>query len=223
MAPPSTLAHDAADGLPTVGARRPVGGSRLAVYVALGASAGALPVPWLPDSLLRGVRGALAHDVAVAHGLSLTREARAIFSEPSGRDGPRGIAAQALGYLGLRLALRALAGLGPIAAIWPAREALRTFALGHLLHRYLDVGRTERAVRIDAEEARVVRRAIDRAFARAITVRSSRSEAPAVIDDQRDAMTVLLDWAIGLAAGVPEQLLRRLDAAFDELLRTAHG
>ncbi len=222
MAPRSTLMHDAPDGVPKIDTRASADRSRLAVYTALGASVGALPIPWLPDSLLRSVRGALAHDIAVVHGLSLTREARALLAEPSGAEGPRGFASQALTYLGVRLAVRTLARFGPIAAIWPFREALRTFTFGHLFHRYLDLGRTERAVRIDAAEARRVRRAIDRALARAITVESSGPQEPAAIDDQRDAATALVDWALGLAAGLPERLLRRLDTAFDESMRTAH-
>lgn len=116
MAPRSTLTLDAG-GAPMAGARPSVDSSRLAVYTALGASVGALPVPWLPGSLLRSVRGALAHDIAVVHGLSLTREARAVLAEPTGADGARGFFAQTLRYLGVRLALRTLASLGPVAAI----------------------------------------------------------------------------------------------------------
>ncbi|HXN33385.1 MAG TPA: hypothetical protein VN894_16060 [Polyangiaceae bacterium] len=222
MAPRSTLTRDAAARL-QVSARPSVDRSRLAVYTTLGASAGALPLPWLPDALLRRVRGALVHDCAVRHGLSLTREARAILSEPSGSDGPRGLASQALRYLGVRLAVRALARFGPIAAVWPLRDALRTYALGHLFDRYLDTGRTDRAVRIDADEARHLRRAIDSALARALTIEPLSVEEPAAIDDQRDAATALVDWLIGLAAGLPDRLLRRLDAAFDDRLGTADG
>jgi hypothetical protein len=223
MATRPTLMRDDAAGVPTVGTRPSADRSRLAVYTVFGASVGALPLPWVPDSLLRSVRGALVHDCAVLHGLSLTREARAVLSEPSGPDGPRGIASQTLRYLGVRLALRALAGFGPIAAMWPLHNAFRTYALGHLFNRYLDVARVERAVRIDAEEARRVRRAIDGALARAITVQSSPADESAAIDDQRDTLTALVDWLLGLAASLPDRLVRRLDAAFDDLLRAANG
>ncbi len=222
MAPHSTLTRDDAARLP-VSVRPPADRSRLAVYTAMGASIGALPVPWLPDSLLRRVRGALVHDCVVRHGLSLTREARAILAEPSGSEVPRGFASQAVRYLGVRLAARALARFGPIGALWPVRDALRTYALGHMVSRYLDTGRTERAVRIDADEARRLRRAIDGAVARALTVEPLPADEPVAIDDQRDATTALVDWLIGLAAGVPDRLMRRLDAAFDDLLRTANG
>src|SRR5580658_1808074 len=97
---------------------RPVDRGRLGVYAAIGASLGSVPIPWLPDALARRVRGALVHDVAVRHGLSLTREARDLLAEPSGPDGPRGLLAQALRFFGARLALRALTSFGPIAFVW---------------------------------------------------------------------------------------------------------
>ena len=105
--------------------------------------------------------------------------------------------------------------------VWPLRNALQTFVLGHLFDRYLELGRTERAVRIDAGEARRVRQAIDGALARALTVEAPPEEEPTVIDDQRDALTSLVDGLLGLVAGVPGRILGRLDAAFDDLL--AHG
>jgi hypothetical protein len=221
MAPPSTITRDEAEQPLTTSTRSAIDRSRLGVYTFLGASVAALPLPWVPDSLLRRIRGALVHDFAVRHGLSLTPEARAIFAEPSGPDGPRGLGSQALRYVGVRLAVRALARFGPVAAIWPLRDALRTYALGHLFHRYLDVSRSARAVRIDAEEARRVRSAVDGALARSITVEASPAEKQAAIDDQRDAMTAFIDGVLGLVAGVPDRLVGRLDAAFDELLARA--
>lgn len=202
---------------------RPVDRGRLGVYAAIGASIGSVPLPWLPDAFARRVRGALVHDVAARHGLSLTREAREVLAEPSGPDGPRGIVAQAVRFIGVRIALRVLAGFGPIALVWPLRRALDTYLLGHLFDRYLELSRTERAVRIDVEEARRVRLAIDRAVLRALTVVTAPiHEAPA-IDDQRDASAVFVDALLGVAAGLPAKVMRRLEAAFDELLTQSHG
>ncbi|HEY8041508.1 MAG TPA: hypothetical protein VIF15_16995 [Polyangiaceae bacterium] len=203
--------------------RSPIEGGRLGVYTALGASVSAIPLPWVPDSLVRRVRGALVHDIAVRHGLSLTQDARDVLCEPSGPDGPRGLLAQAVSYLGVRLAARTLTRFGPIGMVWPVRNALRTFVLGHLFDRYLEAGRTERAVRVDVDEARRVRQAIDGALARALTVEAPPAEEPTVIDDQRDAVTALMDGLLGLAAGVPGRLMGRLDAAFDDLLAHRHG
>jgi hypothetical protein len=202
---------------------RPVDRGRLGVYAAVGGSLGTLPIPWLPDALAKRVRGALVHDVATRHGLSLTRDARDVLAEPSGPDGPRGLVAQALRFAGIRLAVRVLTGFGPIAAVWPLRHALGTYLLGHLFDRYLELSRTERAVRIDVEEARRVRLAVDGAVLRALTVVTTPlPDAPAV-DDQRDPIDVFVDAVLGVAAGLPAKGLRRVETAFDELLTHAHG
>ena len=201
----------------------PKGRGRLGAYTMIGAAVAAMPLPWLPDLLRRRVRGALVHDVAVRHGVSLTAEARAVLSEPSGGEGPRGLGSQALSFLGVRLAVRTLARFGPIAAIWPARDALRTYVLGHLFARYLTVLRSDRAVRIDAAEAQRVRRAIDGALARAITVEMPPPDRLPAVDDHRDAGTVLIDGLVDLLAGLPDRMLERLDAAFDQLWSRPDG
>jgi hypothetical protein len=221
MAHRSHLTRDDTEAVPTVGLRSPVERGRLGVYAALGASVTAVPLPWVPDSLVRRVRGAVVQDVAVRHGLSLTQEAREVLSEPAGPDGPRGILSQAARFFGVRFAARVLTRVGPVGMVWPVRNALRTYVLGHLFDRYLELGRTERAVRIDADEARRVRQAVDGALARALTVEPPRLDEPTVVDDQRDPVTAFVDGVLGLAAGVPARLLGRLDAAFDDLL--VHG
>jgi hypothetical protein len=221
MAPTTPITHDHEGARALASASSPVEGSRLGVYAALGATLGAVPLPWLPDSLGRRVRGALVHDIAVRHGLSLTRDARDVLAEPLGPDGPRSLLSQAARFLGARFAARTLTRFGPLALVWPARGALLTFTLGHLFDRYLDLSRVERAVRIDVEEARRVRLAIDGALSRALTVSAPSRPEPSTIDDQRDAVTALVDGLLGVAAGVPERLVQRLDAAFDDLLTHA--
>jgi hypothetical protein len=214
--------QDSPDAVLSTVRSQPVDRGRLGVYAAIGASLGSVPIPWLPDAFARRVRGALVHDVAVRRGLSLTHEARDLLAEPSGPDGPRGLIAQALRFFGARVALRALTSFGPFAAVWPLRNALATYLLGHLFDRYLELSRTERAVRIDVEEARRVRLAIDGAIVRALTVVTPPVEEPTIIDDQRDAAVVVVDTLLGLAAGVPARLMVRLEAAFDELLAQSH-
>jgi hypothetical protein len=201
----------------------PVDPGRLGVYTALGASVAALPLPWIPDTLARRVRGALVHDIAVRRGLSLTRDARDLLAEPGGPEGPRGLFSQAMRFFGVKLATRLFTRFGPIGMVWPVQYALRTFVLGRLFDRYLERARVERAVRIDVEEARRVRRVDRAALARAITVQVVPTEEPTAIDDQRDPTTALVDALLGIAAGVPERLLRRLDVAFDELLVQGNG
>ncbi len=219
----STLAEDAAGALGALGARPATARGRLGVYVLLGASADAIPLPWLPDSLLLRVRGALVHDCVARHGASLTGEAREVLANPSGSDDGRGLAARALSFVALRVAFRLLARFGPVGVVWPLRQAVRMYLLGHLFERYLEVRRTDRAVRIDAEEARRVRLAIDGAIARAFSVDVAAALEAVAVDDQRDPMTVLVDGVLAVAAGLPDRLTRRIDAAFDELLTKVHG
>lgn len=197
---------------------------RLGVYAAMGASVGAVPLPWIPSTLAKRVRGALLHDIAVRHGVSLTPEARAMLADLVDPGAPRGWIEQGLRFVGVRLAARALTRLGPIGMVWPVREAVRTFVLGHLFDRYLGTLRTERAVRIDVDEATHLRHAIDGAFARAMTLAPEPVEEPTPVDDQRDAVTAFVDGLFSIAAGMPDRLVRRLDLAFDELVAASrHG
>src|ERR1019366_4092896 len=222
--PPADLARDDRAGVLQQPARsRPVDRGRLGVYAAIGASLGSVPIPWLPDALARRVRGALVHDVASPHGPSPPRDARGVLADRSGPDGPRGLFLQAVRFVGVRVALRILTGFGPVRLVWPIRDALGTYLLGHLFDRYLDLSRTERAVRIDVEEAPRVRLAVDGAVLRALTVVTAPLHESPAIDDQRDAADVFVDAVLGAAAGFPAKAMRRLEAAFDELLTQAHG
>lgn len=211
------LSRDDVESLPSL-ARPVVNPGRLGVYAAMGATVGAVPLPWVPDSLVRRVRGAVAHDVAVRHGVSLTSDAREVLSEPSGT---RGLLAQTTRFVGARLAIRLLGRVGPVRWLWPLRNAVQTYVLGRLFDRYLQQGRAERAVRVDAAEARRVRKAIDDTLLRVLSVEVPPREEPTVIDDQRDATTAFVDGLLGLVAGAPSRLGDRLDAAFDDWL--AHG
>jgi hypothetical protein len=99
------------------------------------------------------------------------------------------------------------------------RGALSTFVLGHLLQRYLDGGRRSRTVRIDYEEARSIREAIDAAMVLALTTDGhGRSQVSFAPEDLRDSTTQIIDGVLITIANVPEWLVKRLDAAFDEVL-----
>jgi hypothetical protein len=222
MQPRFPLSHDGATE-PDERASSRIDGGRLGVYAALGATAGTVPLPWVPDALARRVRGALVHDVAVRHGLSLAHEARDLLADPSGPDHPRGALAKTVRYVGVRLALRTLTRVGPVGMLWPLRHAIQTYALGHLFDRYLAHVRKLETVRIDAEEARRVRHAIDGALTRALSVNATPVSEPDAVDDQRDPTTALVDGLLVGAAGVPARLVRRLDAAFDDLLAGSDG
>jgi hypothetical protein len=188
---------------------------RVSTYAVLGAMAGSVPVPWVPDMLARRVRGALVTDVAARRGLSITLEARDLLSEPAGTEGPRGVGAQAMRFF----VRRVLGRFGPLAVVPPVRSAVDTFVLGHLFARYVD-SRTERAIRIDVEEAREVRRAIDRAISLALSpeVRSRIDTAPRPPEELRDTVTQLIDGVLVTIASAPEWVLGRIEAAFDEAI-----
>ena len=201
--------------------RSQLGGGRLGTYTVLGAVCGVVPLPWIPDATVRRVRGALVHDLTSRHGLSLTHEARTILVEPNGTEGPRGFLKQ-----GATFAIsRVLGRVGPFAFIPPVRSALGTYVLGHLLQRYLETARTVRAVRIDVEEARRVRRAIDQSLIYALTTEAngSREDPPFAPEDLRNQGEQIVDGVLISIASMPGWLVRRLDAAFDEVLSTVRA
>jgi len=212
--------HDEiAERVPTDLGRPELGPGRLGTYAALGAMTGAVPLPWLPDVVARRIRGALVHDVASRHGLSITPDARKVLAEPAGPEGPRSFVGHAAQYLAGKL----LARIGPLWVLGPVRNGAETFVLGHLMHRYLARARTERSVRIDVDEARTVRRAIDEALLATVTsdVHVARDDGGHPPEDFRDSATVLADGVIIGAASVPSWLVRRLEAAFDGVMAKA--
>ena len=201
---------------------RPLSGGRLGTYTALGAAAASVPLPWIPDLLARRVRGALVHDIAARHGLSLTAEARTLLVDgeaPAKKPVLRRAASGAARYA----ASFVLGRIGPLALVPPLRGALATFALGHLFQRYADSLRRERTVRVDEREARQVRRAIEQAYLRAITDDPARSVlfAERAPEELRDGVTQVLDGVLMTMASLPEWLTARLDSAFDDALVAA--
>lgn len=206
---PSQMAQSMAE-------KDPLGPGRLSVYAALGAAAGTIPLPFLPDMGAKRVCGALAQDVCSRHGLSLTPEAREVLAAPFG--GGNGVLGFAVRYAaGKFLTSR----FSPIGFLAPVRSALFTFSLGHLLARYIQSVRTDVSVRVDGEEARRIRRLIDDALATTLSL-DLRGEAIPVSsapEDLRDAVTRVLDSVIIAGASVPDWMVRRLDAAFDRCVQ----
>lgn len=199
------------------------GGARLGTYTMLGAASGVVPLPWVPDAIARRVRGALIHDLTARHGLSLSPEARAVLIEPAGANGG---GAKSYIQQGVTFAVtRVLGRFGPLAMLGPVRTALGTFVLGHLLERYIETVRIARSIRIDVEEARRVRRAIDQALIYALTTegKSARENPPFSPEDLRDQTTQIVDGVFISIASAPGWLVRRLDAAFDETLATVRA
>jgi hypothetical protein len=183
----------------------------------LGAAVATIPIPFVPGSLAGRVRGALVQDVCARHGLSLTPDARRVLAGPGLAEGPEGIAGAALRFATKRV----LSRLGPLTILPTVRSGLLTYAIGHLLVRYLET-RESRAVRIDVDEARKVRTAIDRALTQAIyTPARNDSDSAGPPEELRDQITQAMDGVIAAIAGLPGHLVRRLDAAFDESIRTS--
>jgi len=189
-----------------------LGTGRLGSYALMGAAVGSIPIPLLPGALGTRLRGALLHDIARRHGLSLSKEARAILAEPLGPPMLRGRIGQVVGFA----ATRVLGRIGPLAALGPLRSGASTYVLGRLFHRYLAEIRDERTIRIDAEEARRIRDAIDKAIFHVVSTHVAPEHVEAgEIEDVRDEVTKLTDGLLAAAASLPTWLTRRLDAAFD--------
>jgi len=197
-------------------AARTLGASRIGVYTALGTLSGVVPLPWLPEAVVRQIRGTLAHEVATRHGLSLTPEARRILASTSGVEGPRGMVAEAFMFASTKV----LGRFGPLGVLSPVRFGVTTFLLGHLFQRYLETVRRDRAVRVDAEEARRIRRALDQAILYVFTTEVDREkfEIPRASEDLRDGTTQLLDSVLISLANLPSWLVRRVEASFDDLI-----
>lgn len=206
---------------PTALSRKSIGAGRVGAYAALGALATVIPLPVLPDAGSKRIRGALAFDIAARHGISLSNEARKILEEPWSSSLPKGLIAQAARFA----AGRFLSRLGPLGFLSPIRSGLMVFLFGMLFERYLETARTERAIRMDIEEARKVRKAMDRALLLVLTVKTegpfsggSTTFAPRPPEELRTSANQLADSVILAAAGIPEWLVARLEAAFDESL-----
>ncbi len=197
-------------------AARTLGPSRIGVYTVLGTLSGVVPLPWLPEAAVRQIRGTLAHEVATRHGLSLTPEARRILANTSGVEGPRGMLAEAFMFASTKV----LGRFGPLGVLSPVRFGVTTFLLGHLFQRYLETVRRDRSVRVDAEEARKIRRALDLAILYVFTTEVDRDkfEIPRASEDLRDGTTQLLDSVLISLANLPAWLVRRVEASFDDLI-----
>ena len=176
-----------------------------------------MPLPVLPGSLALRIRGALVHDICARHGLSVTPDARRVLAQHGLAEGPDGLLGAALRFATGRI----LSRLGPLTVLPPIRSGLLTFAIGHLLSRYLAT-RPSRSVRIDVDEAHRIRRAIERAIGLAISTPARvEHDVGASPEELRDQITQLTDGVIAGLASLPGHLVRRLEAAFDASLQSA--
>ena len=192
---------------------------RLAILTALVMGANAVPLPLLPDFMIARVRGAIAHDTATRHGLSLTKDARTILAsaDPESRALARRTGEAVLRQLARRV--------GPLAVLATLSRGLEAYALGLLFDRYIQRFRASGSVRIDIDEARRVRDAIDRSVLRVLSpaLKPSLTMVRPGAEDLRPEATRLLDSILLTGASLPSYLERRLEAAFDEIARDTPG
>ena len=209
-APTSTVALSPSSTPPT---------GRLAMMTAYAVAASAIPIPFLPDRVLVRVRGAVVHDVAARHGLSLTSDARAVLAEPDSEGRTKIVRAAE------SVARQLLRRLRPLGVLTAASRGIELYALGLLLERYIAKVRAAGAVRMHLEEARLVREAIDRAVLRALSpaLRPSPTTLGEGVEDLRDEFTRWIDALLLTSAALPSYLERRLEAAFDEIVEQTPG
>lgn len=198
----------------------PAPSGRLAVLTAFALAASAIPLPLLPDFVVVRVRGATAHDVVARHGLSLTNEARAVLASPGGTS--EKVLARKAGETVVREILKRL---GPMAAVATITRGVEVFALGLLLDRYIERVRASASVRIDIDEAKRVRDAIDKAIFRSLspTLAPSSTTLRRGAEDLRGEITRWADAAFLTGASLPSYIERRLHAAFDEIVAESPG
>src|SRR5277367_1473589 len=192
---------------------------RLAVMTAYAVAVTAIPIPFVPDRVLVRVRGAVVHDVAARHGLSLTSDARAVLAEPDSEARTRLVRAAE------SVARQLLRQLRPLGVLTAASRGVELYALGVLLERYFSKVRAAGAVRMHLEEARLVRDAIDRSILRALSpaLQPSPTTMGEGVEDLRDEFTRWIDALLLTSAALPSYLERRLEAAFDEIAEQTPG
>jgi uncharacterized protein (DUF697 family) len=188
---------------------------RLAMLTGISLAAGIIPLPFVPDRVLRQIRGAIVHDAASRYGISLTSDAREALADPSSSDRMRAVLRKGAEMVVRRLLRR----LGPLAPLSTAARSFEVFALGHLADRYFR-GREQSSLRMTEHEARLLRKVIDEAILRALY--PSTEPRPLLltegVEDLRDEFTRWIDTLLLTGATLPSYLERRLDAAFDEAL-----
>ncbi len=195
--------------------KQPAGTGRIGVYTALGALSGVIALPFVPDGLAKRVRGALAQDLCSHFGIAITPEARAVLAEPETK-----VLRGALGQAARFVALRWLKRFSPLGFLPPVRTGVTTYALAHLLNRYLARHRVERTTRMDVDEARRFRSLLDKTLVELLRTDLPVAQAARGVasEDLRDGMTQMIDGVVIAVAGVPDFLTRRLDAAFDAVI-----
>lgn len=193
---------------------QPFPSGRLTVLSTFVMAANAVPIPLLPDTVVTRVRGAIAHDTAARHGLGLTSDARTVLASVDAEN--RAMARRA----GETVIREVLKRLGPLAVVGTLSRGVEAYALGLLFNRYIERIRASAQARIDVDEARRIRDAIDRAVLRVLSpaLKPETTTMSRGGEDLRSETTRWLDTLILTGASLPGYLERRLEAAFDEIM-----
>ena len=194
---------------------RPVPG-RLGVLTGASLLVGFIPLPFVPDRVIRQLRGAIVHDVSSRHRIILTPEARRALAASSAQDKMRAMLRRGVELL----AKRVLKRLGPLAPLSTVATSFEVYALGHLLERYFRNVRPRGTVRMQAPEAERLRKALDTSVLRTFypSTEPSKLMLGEGVEDLRDEFTRWMDTILLTGATLPSYLERRLDAAFDEVI-----
>ncbi len=186
------------------------------LYVLAGAT-GTVPIPFVSAKLARKVRRDLVAGIARKHGVSLTKPASDLLATPEAGESAHGLVAVLVGVASRKLLARAL----PLVLLPPLRSTWNAFVLGHLFERYLVGGGKERAPVVTEDEAKRIRRAVDGALRGALKRDLKMSVEP--LDEKTPAAGNLVKQVERFVMRVPETLLGRLYASFDDLVTTAEA
>lgn len=192
---------------------------RLAVLSAYAVAATIIPIPFVPDRVIARIRGALVHDIASRHGLSLTTDARRQLAEPDSDTRTK------LVRTAETIARQVLRRVRPLGILSSASRGIELYALGLLFERYVTRVRKVAAVRLHDDEARHLRDAIDHALLRALSpaLKPATTTVGTGVEDLRDEFTRWIDALLLTTSAVPSYLERRLEAAFDEIVAESPG
>jgi hypothetical protein len=187
---------------------------KLAVLTAYALAAATIPIPFLPDRVLLRIRGAVVHDISARHGVSLTSDARSVLASPDSEQRTR------LSRVAEVVARQILRRAGPLGIMSSMSRGIEVYALGFLLERYFRDVRRMGAIRVQIDEARRVRDAIDKSIVRALSpaLRPAITTLAEGSEDLRDEFTRWLDALLLTTASIPSYLERRLESAFDQLV-----
>ena len=147
----------------------------------------------------------------------MSTDARLALADTASNDRARAVLRSGVEFMARRLLNR----LGPLAPLTAVVGTFEVFALGVLLERYVRRVRPGGTLRMHEAEAQRVRRAINTAVLRMLypSTKPRRLMLQQSAEDLRDELTRWIDTFLLTSATIPSYLERRLEAAFDDVVR----